>query len=38
MGAFGGSLLALGASALGGFFGTRRELEVDARTGNLREE
>ena len=35
-GAFGGSLLALGASALGGFLGTRREVEVDARTGNPR--
>ena len=38
MGAFGGSLLALGASALGGFFGTRRHLEFDRRTGTPHEE
>lgn len=37
MGAFGGSLVALGASALGGFLGTRRELEVDGRAGDPRE-
>ena len=34
-GALAGSLLGLGASALGGYLGTRREVEVDRRTGNV---
>ena len=36
-GALGGSLLALGASALGGALGARRELDVDRRTGPVGE-
>ena len=36
-GALLGSLLGLGASALGGALGTRRELEVDRRTGQVTE-
>lgn len=32
-----GLLLGLGASALGGALGTRRDLDVDRRTGNVRE-
>jgi hypothetical protein len=36
-GAFVGSLLALWAAALGGFAGTRRELEIDRRTGDIHE-
>jgi hypothetical protein len=36
-GALAGALLGLGASALGGFLGTRREVEVDRATGRLSE-
>ena len=36
-GALAGSLLGLGASALGGYLGTRREVEVDRRTGRVSE-
>ena len=36
-GALLGSLLALGASALGGALGTRREVQVDRRTGQVHE-
>ena len=36
-GALAGALLGLGASALGGFLGTRREVEIDHRTGRLSE-
>ena len=36
-GALAGSLVGLGASALGGYLGTRREVEVDRRTGHVSE-
>jgi len=36
-GALAGALLGLGASALGGFLGTRREVEIDRRTGRVSE-
>jgi hypothetical protein len=36
-GALAGSLVGLGASALGGYLGTRRELEIDRRTGQVSE-
>ena len=36
-GALAGALLGLGASALGGFLGTRRAVEVDRRTGRVSE-